>query len=175
MRLFNYDERGPGLPGAKTLQICPTRPAITTKAESTPSGVGRTQRPHLLCFTRRFAPCRSERSFDAIVTCIKNFALEFKDTFLLPTLSVERPFQAAGRLESLPHRGEGFKSPSLDGRGHGEGGFGAKFNAFHHRSSFGAFRQAYLALRLWQFLGPILRTASGSRESARTSSLSPGG
>jgi len=37
------------------------------------------------------------------------------------SLFVGRPFQAAGRLESLPHKGEGFQLPSLDGRGNGEG------------------------------------------------------
>jgi len=31
-----------------------------------------------------------------------------------------------------PARGEGLKSPSLDGRGQGEGGFGAKFNAAYY-------------------------------------------
>jgi hypothetical protein len=36
----------------------------------------------------------------------------------LPTFSVGRPFRAAGRLESLPHR-ERLSNPPLDGRGRG--------------------------------------------------------
>jgi hypothetical protein len=45
---------------------------------------------------------------------------------------VGRPFQAAGRLESLPHKEKGFCNLSLDGRGKGRVIFREVFNAVHY-------------------------------------------